>query len=95
MGLKGLTRDYSCLLLVTKGYWGYKKLKVVPKVTKGYTELLRVTRVYKPHNLSLLSLGLTLCTIFLSLVFRYISISLCKLNNARLLGRTDALCKVI
>ena len=47
MGLQGLTRDYSCLLLVTKSYWGYKKLKVVPKVTKGYIELLRVTRVYK------------------------------------------------
>ena len=42
-------------------------------------------------NLSFLSLGLTLCTIVFSLVFRYISISLCKLNNARLFGRTDAL----
>ena len=35
------------MLLVTKSYCGYKKLKVVPKVTKGYIELLRVTRVYK------------------------------------------------
>ena len=34
----------------------------------------------KPDKFSFLSLGLTLCTIFLSLDFRYISMSLCKLN---------------